>query len=142
MSLRLHILVAEDNDDCASSLADLLCLYGHQRVQVVSDGASALAAVGSGEFDVILLDLGLPVIDGWDVARRIRAMLLPKRPLIVAVTGYGWAEDRRRSAEAGVDLHLLKPTDPHQLLDLLESVATRNQTASPDGACLAAGVTA
>ena len=58
-------------------------------MQIASDGASALTAVETGNIDVVLLDLGLPVLNGWDVARRIRAMPLPKQPLIVAVTGYG-----------------------------------------------------
>jgi CheY-like chemotaxis protein len=138
MPLRLQILVAEDNPDCALSLANLLRLCGHQRVQVVSDGASALAALGEGEFDVILLDLGLPIIDGWEVARRIRAMPLRKRPLIVAVTGFGRAEDRQRSADAGIDVHLLKPSEPRQLLNLLASLANRDQDSDSAGACLTA----
>ena len=137
MPLRLQILIAEDNRDCARSLASFLHLCGHQCVQVVSDGASAVTAVETGAFDVVLLDLGLPVLHGWDVAKRIRAMPLPKRPLIVAITGYGLAEDRRRSAEAGIDFHLLKPADPQQLLGLVQSVATRDQSGSPHGAYLA-----
>jgi CheY-like chemotaxis protein len=127
MPFRLQILVAEDNPDCAFSLARLLQLCGHQRVQVVSDGASALTAVQTGGIDVVLLDLGLPVLNGWDVARRIRTMALPKRPLIVALTGYGRDEDRRRSADAGIDFHLLKPADPQTLLDLLQAIATNHQ---------------
>jgi CheY-like chemotaxis protein len=132
MPFRLQILVAEDNRDCALSLASLLRLCGHPRVQVVADGASALVAVETGEIDVVLLDLGLPVLNGWEVARRIRALPLPKRPLIVAVTGYGWAEDRQRSADAGIDFHLLKPADPQQLLDLLQTIATNRQNSGSD----------
>jgi CheY-like chemotaxis protein len=127
MPFRLQILVAEDNPDCAFSLARLLQLCGHRRVQVVSDGESALTAVETGGIDVVLLDLGLPVLNGWDVARRIRALPLPKRPVIVALTGYGWAEDRQRSADAGIDFHLLKPADPQELLDLLQAIATNHQ---------------
>jgi CheY-like chemotaxis protein len=123
MPLRLHILVAEDNDDCAISLARLLHLWGHELVHVVSDGASALAAAQSNAFDVVLLDLGLPRINGWDVATQIRALPLSKRPLIVAVSGYGRDEDRQRSADAGIDFHLLKPADPHTLFRLLETHA-------------------
>jgi CheY-like chemotaxis protein len=130
MPFRLQILVAEDNRDCALSIASLLRLCGHQRVQVVSDGACALAAVETGEIDVVLLDLGLPVLNGWDVARRIRAMPLPRRPLIVAVTGYGRDEDRQRSADTGIDFHLLKPADPQELLDLLQAIATNHQSDS------------
>ena len=138
MPFRLQILVAEDNPDCAFSLARLLQLCGHQHVQVVSDGAFALAAVETGGIDVALLDLGLPVLNGWDVARRIRAMPLPKRPLIVALTGYGWDEDRQRSADAGIDFHLLKPADPQELLDLLQAIATNHQSDSSNEESLAA----
>jgi CheY-like chemotaxis protein len=138
MPFCLQILVAEDNTDCAFSLARLLQLCGHQCVQVVSDGASALTAVETGGIDVVLLDLGLPVLNGWDVARRIRAMPLPKRPLIVALTGYGWAEDRQRSADASIDFHLLKPADPQELLDLLQAIATNHQSDSSNEERLAA----
>jgi CheY-like chemotaxis protein len=138
MPFRLQILVAEDNRDCALSLGTLLHLCGHQRVQVAADGASALAAVETGDIDVVLLDLGLPVLNGWDVARRIRAMPLPKQPLIVAVTGYGRDEDRQRSADTGIDFHLLKPADPQQLLDLLQTVATHYHSGDSAGECVAA----
>jgi CheY-like chemotaxis protein len=131
MAIRLHILVAEDNPDCALSLAELLRLCGYQCVQVVSDGTSAIRAVGASEFDVVLLDLGLPIVDGWNVARQIRGMPLPRRPLNFAITGYGLAEDRQRSAAAGIDFHLLKPADPQELLNLLQAIATRNQKRSP-----------
>jgi CheY-like chemotaxis protein len=107
-------------------------------VQVVSDGASALTVVETGRIDVVLLDLGLPVLNGWDVARRIRTMPLPKRPLIVALTGYGWDEDRQRSADAGIDFHLLKPADPQELLDLLQAIATNPQSDSSSDERLAA----
>jgi CheY-like chemotaxis protein len=87
------------NPDCALSLASLLRLCGHQRVQVVSDGATALTVAQTGGIDVVLLDIGLPLLNGWDVARRIPAMPLLKRPIIVAITGYGQDADRQRSAE-------------------------------------------
>jgi CheY-like chemotaxis protein len=138
MPFRLQILVAEDNPDCALSTAQLLELCGHQRVQVVSDGASALAAVETGGIDVVLLDPGLPVLNGWDVARRIRAMPLPKRPLIVALTGYGSDEHRKRSADSGIDFHILKPADPQELLDLLQAIATNHQCDSSNEERLAA----
>jgi CheY-like chemotaxis protein len=69
----LQILAAEENSDCALALARLLQLSEHQRVQVVSDGASALTAVETGGIDVVLLDLGLPVLNGWDVARLLHS---------------------------------------------------------------------
>jgi len=138
MPFRLQILVAEDNPDCALSTASLLQLCGHQRVQIASDGPSALTAVETGGIDVVLLDLALPVLDGWEVARRIRAMPLLKRPLIVAVTGYSRDEDRQRSADAGIDLHLVKPADPQELLDLLQAIATNHQSDSSNEERLAA----
>ena len=138
MPFRLQILVAEDNPDCALSLARLLQMCGHQRVRVVSDGPSVLTAVATGGTDVVLLDIAIPVLNGWEVARRIRAMPLPKRPIIVAITGFGWDEDRQRSAEAGIDFHLLKPADPQQLLDLLQVIATNHQSDSSNEEHIAA----
>jgi CheY-like chemotaxis protein len=86
----------------------------------------------------VLLDLGLPVLNGWDVARQIRAMSLPKQPIIVAITGYGRDDDRQRSADTGIDFHLLKPADPRLLLDLLQTIATIHQSNSSHEERLAA----
>jgi CheY-like chemotaxis protein len=87
-------------------------------VQTAADGPSALEAVPTFRPDVVLLDLALPRIHGYEVARRLRAGPADKPPVIIALSGYG--EDRRRSAEAGIDLHLLKPADPEQLVGLLK----------------------
>jgi two-component system OmpR family response regulator len=116
----LNVLVVEDNPDTASSLASLLGLVGHQ-VRVAGTGEQAMQAVETQHPDVALLDIGLPGMDGWDVARWIRSREGVARPLIIAITGYGSEGDRRRSLEAGIDMHFIKPADPEQLLDILAS---------------------
>ena len=72
-----------------------------------------------GDLDVLLLDLGLPRLSGYDVAERLKGLKVPKRPLIIAITGFGQEADRLRSAEVGIDLHLVKPADPERLLAML-----------------------
>lgn len=114
----LRILVVEDNRDAARSLAQLLELSGHE-VVVAPDGRSALGAVEAAPPDVALIDIGLPDVDGYQVARILLARPAEKRPLLVAVTGHGEEEDFKRSLEAGIDLHLVKPADPEQLQQLL-----------------------
>jgi CheY-like chemotaxis protein len=106
-----RILLVEDNVDARDSLATWLELAGHT-VQSASDGYAAVEAALSNTFDLALVDLGLPGIDGYEVVSRIRSRLdLP----VVAVTGYGQPEDRRRSAEAGFVAHLVKPVAPSAL---------------------------
>ncbi|HET7199145.1 MAG TPA: ATP-binding protein [Burkholderiales bacterium] len=108
---RLRVLVVEDNADARDTLARLLELEGH-RVRAAADGASALALLRGEALDAALIDIGLPGIDGYELARRIRAEIDPgRRLLLAAVTGYGLPEDRRRSAAAGFDAHLIKPID-------------------------------
>jgi two-component system OmpR family response regulator len=119
----LRVLVVEDHEDTAASLAVLLRLYGHN-VEVVPDGSSALRAVQAESPDVVLLDLGLPKMDGWRLAKRIREQSKAKRPFLIAVTGYGRQIDHDRSQEAGIDLHLIKPVDPI----ILEQILRRFQT--------------
>jgi len=107
---RLRVLVVDDNRDAAESLGVLLELMGHS-VQVVNDGLDALRIVEMEAPDLVLLDIGMPGMDGYEVARRLRE--LPARGLmhVVALTGYGQEADRRRSTEAGFDAHLVKPVD-------------------------------
>jgi CheY-like chemotaxis protein len=114
----LRILVVEDQADTAATLTLLLGMEGHE-VQVAPDGPAAVGAIQTASPDVVLLDIGLPSMSGWEVARWVTEQPAEKRPLLVAVTGYGREEDRQRSEEAGIDLHLLKPVDPDQLLRLL-----------------------
>ena len=98
--------------DSAETMAEILKLWGHD-VQTAHDGQGALEAARAQRPDAILLDLGLPLMDGYETARRLRREGLAK--LLVAVTGFGAAEDRRRAAEAGFDTHLTKPVSPEAL---------------------------
>jgi PAS domain S-box-containing protein len=116
-----RILVVDDNKDSADSLAMLLQLTGHE-VFVAHDGHSALVAVELRRPDVVLLDIGLPSLNGHDVCRWIRQQPWGKTTVIIALTGWGQEEDRRRSQEAGFDGHLVKPVDHGHLLALLESL--------------------
>jgi CheY-like chemotaxis protein len=116
----LSILIVEDDSDAAGAQARLLELAGHT-VHVVADGLAALEAVGNHAPDVILLDLGLPRLNGYEVARRIREQPWTKRPLLVAVTGFSEPRHREYSDAVGIDLHLVKPVDH----DMLEKLLTR-----------------
>jgi len=115
---RMRVLVVEDDAAAAQSIALLLRLAGHE-AEVTADGASAVAAAEANPPDVVLLDIGLPGMDGWQLARRLRRLEGPKRPLLVALTGHGDEEDLRRSRKAGIDLHLTKPADAARLEALL-----------------------
>jgi PAS domain S-box-containing protein len=117
----LKVLVVDDNTDAAQSAAMLLVMQGH-RVETAHDGPSALEAARAFRPEVVLLDIGLPGMDGFEVARAMRAQLGNGTPVLVAVTGYGQEEDRRRSQEAGFDRHLVKPVEPAALAALLGSL--------------------
>jgi signal transduction histidine kinase/ActR/RegA family two-component response regulator len=112
------VLVVDDNRDLAESLAQVLRLWGHD-VSVAYDGAAALEAAKTHPPEVVLLDIGLPILDGYQVARRLRQQRGLERARIVAVTGYGREEDRQKAREAGFDVHLVKPVDPKDLQELL-----------------------
>jgi two-component system CheB/CheR fusion protein len=113
---RLRLLVVDDNKDTVDSLAMLLRLGGHE-VATADSGPGALETALSETPDVVLLDLGLPGFDGYEVARRIREKT--DKPLLIAMTGYGQKEDRERSKETGFQYHLVKPVDPVKLQELL-----------------------
>jgi len=113
-----RILVVDDNIDSASSLAAMLRLLGHE-VRTAHDGVAALEIAESCSPEVVLLDIGLPRINGLEVARRLRGALHLEDALLVAMTGYGQDSDRRRSQEAGFDAHLVKPIDLDQLQAML-----------------------
>jgi len=113
-----RILVADDNADALESLATVLRLRGHE-VFSASNGAIALETAGRHVPEVALLDIGMPLLDGYEVARRIRAQEWGKAMTLVALTGWGQDADRRRSREAGFDTHLVKPLDLDQLSNLL-----------------------
>src|SRR6185503_4450137 len=105
-----RILVADDNRDAASSLATLLALDGHQ-IRVANDGEQAIDEAGRFRPHVALLDIGMPKKNGYDVARAIRDTAWGRTMLLVAVTGWGQSEDKRRAKEAGFDRHFTKPLD-------------------------------
>ena len=113
------ILIVEDNADARETLRRLLELQGH-RVRVAAEGNTALETLRAAPPEVALIDIGLPGIDGYEIARRVRAGG-GSRILLIALTGYGLTEDRRRTAEAGFDLHLVKPVDYEKLDEALRS---------------------
>jgi signal transduction histidine kinase/CheY-like chemotaxis protein len=115
----LQVLVVEDNKDAADSLAMLLELWGH-RVRTSHDGVAGLTAARHARPEVVLLDIGLPGMDGYEVARQLRQEFGAAIRL-VAMTGYGQEEDRRRAHEAGFNAHLVKPADPANLRAVLAS---------------------
>lgn len=117
----LSVLVVDDHEDCAQSTAELLTLCGHA-VRVAACGTDALREVAAEVPDVVLLDLGLPDLDGCELTVRLRRALDGKQSLVVAVTGHGTDGDRLRSADAGIDLHLIKPLAPLALIALLRWV--------------------
>ncbi len=114
----MRVLIVEDIKDVADALADLLQLLGHQ-CRVVHDGAAAIGAAVDQHPDLVLLDIGLPAMDGYEVARRLRQRIELSTTRLVAMTGYGAEDDRRRAREAGFDLHLTKPVDLEELERLL-----------------------
>jgi CheY-like chemotaxis protein len=104
----LSIVLVEDNEDIRESMQELLTDLGYE-VHAASDGASGAALILELEPDVAIVDIGLPGIDGYEVAARVRIQLGPERLRMVAMTGYGDDSDRRRTREAGFDTHLVKP---------------------------------
>ncbi len=129
----VSVLVVDDNVDAAELLAEALRSRGHE-VQVAYDGPSALAAVEEVSPRVALLDLGLPVMDGFELARRLRERLGAVR--LVAVTGYGQEPDRRASAQAGFDAHLVKPVDLDAICEVVERLAPPERPGVDAGAQL------
>jgi PAS domain S-box-containing protein len=123
VSPRRRVLIVEDNVDSAEMLATLLTMEGHE-VLMVHDGQQGIDAVETFEPDIVLLDLGLPEINGYDAARRIRELPAGRRLPLVALTGWGQEADRRRSAASGFDAHLVKPIDPPLLVRLVEDLTS------------------
>jgi CheY-like chemotaxis protein len=111
------VLVVDDSVDTAESFAELLRLKGHE-VHTVHDGAAAVGVCRELGPDVVFLDLALPGMTGYEVAARL-GRVMERRPLLVAVTGYGQEDSRRRAREAGIDVHLVKPIDLEQVLEIL-----------------------
>jgi CheY-like chemotaxis protein len=118
LPVRRNILIADDNQDALESLALMLRMEGHE-VHCASDGEEALMLAGQRKPEIVVLDVGMPKLDGCEVARRIRAETWGRDAVLVALTGWGQEVDRRRSREAGFDMHLVKPVDPATLCDML-----------------------
>jgi two-component system CheB/CheR fusion protein len=116
---RLRVLIVEDYADAALSTRMVLEMDGHE-VHVAKDGLAGLEVAAAVDPDVILLDIGLPGLSGYEVAERLKSRKAERKLLLVAVTGYGQETDRERSAAAGIDVHLLKPVDPDFLRELLK----------------------
>ena len=114
-----RILIVDDNPDSAETLAMLLELFGHE-VRTAGDGPRALEAGAQFRPEAVLLDLGLPGMDGYEVCRRMRASDWGRDVLLVAVTG--WGDESGRAAAAGFDAHLVKPVEPQALQQVLQRV--------------------
>jgi CheY-like chemotaxis protein len=121
---QLRILVVDDNQDAADSMVILLRTWGYEVIKA-RDGAEALALVSRHRPQVVLLDIGLPGMNGYEVAQQIRAREQTRDIVLVALTGYGQAEDRRQSEAAGFSLHLVKPVQPEALRHALAAFAPR-----------------
>ena len=131
-----RVMVVDDNADAAETLALLLDMLGHE-VRTASDGASALAlATGAWRPDIVFLDIGMPGMNGYELAGRLRALPGWRETLLVALTGWGAESDRARSLAAGIDVHLTKPVEPHAVETLLGHVA------APPPAVITSGLSA
>ncbi|HTW38495.1 MAG TPA: response regulator [Steroidobacteraceae bacterium] len=115
---RARILVADDNYDAAQSLALMLGIDGHE-VRTASDGLEALRVAEEFRPQLVLLDIGMPKLDGYETARRLRERPWSRATRLFALTGWGQEEDRERARQAGFDRHLVKPVDPDELTELL-----------------------
>jgi CheY-like chemotaxis protein len=116
--LKCRILVVDDNQDAANSLAMLLRLRGHD-IEMAHDGLEAVQAAADFRPEVVVLDIGLPKMDGYEVARRIREQAWAKSTVLIALTGWEQKEDKRLAMETGFDHHLTKPVEPADLEKLL-----------------------
>ncbi len=116
-----RLMVVDDNRDAAESMSMLLEMWGHA-VAYAYDGPTALETAQQWQPEAVFLDIGLPGMDGYEVAERLRALPQAKGAVLIAITGYGQEDDRRRSQQAGIDHHLVKPVAPDALRTLIESL--------------------
>ncbi|MGH8288529.1 MAG: response regulator [Steroidobacteraceae bacterium] len=116
---RRRLLVIDDNKDAAESMSMLLEMWGHE-VAYAYDGPSALETAQQWQPEAVILDIGLPGMDGYQVAERLRSLPQGKQAILIAITGYGQEDDRRRSRRAGIDHHLVKPVAPDTLRTLID----------------------
>lgn len=117
---RRKVLIVDDHEDTAQSMSQLIASWGYP-VQVASNGREGLAKVQDWQPEVVFMDVRMPVMDGLEMARRIRAEALPAQPLLVALTGFGRKEDIDRSLQSGANTHLVKPADPARLKALIDT---------------------
>lgn len=127
---KFNILVVDDNTDSAESLSTLLSLFGH-KVHIAHDGFTAISSAARIAPEVVLLDIGLPGMDGYEVARLLRQDSITKTALIIALSGYIEPQARELSKEAGVDYHLAKPLEPHILNNILVEFAQKKALSLP-----------
>jgi CheY-like chemotaxis protein/anti-sigma regulatory factor (Ser/Thr protein kinase) len=127
-----RVLVVDDNQDAAESLAMLLRLYGHD-VRVAHSGEAALKAVEAYSPDAIFLDIGMPDLDGYEVARRLRTRPESERVILAALTGWGQQADRRRSMEAGFNHHIIKPPEAKALESVFRDVKRQRDRREANG---------
>jgi CheY-like chemotaxis protein len=130
-----RILIVDDNQDAAESIAQYLQLEGHE-VKSVGDGMQALACLPVFAPHIVVLDIGLPVLSGYEVAKRMRKMPAMGKALLIALTGYGQKEDQQRAMDAGFDRHFVKPTDPRVLVELIAQWQVPRGTAAGEQARL------
>lgn len=130
---RMRVLVVDDNRDSADSMAMMIKMMGNDTCTAY-DGEEAVAAAATFRPDVILLDIGLPKLNGYEACRRIRDEAGDRKILIVAQTGWGQEEDRQRARDAGFDHHIVKPVDFNKLEELLKSVSPREEAKVADAA--------
>jgi len=127
----LQVLVVDDNVDAAELLSEVLALSGH-KAMAFNDGLSALAAARDVRPDVVILDIGLPEMNGYEVARRFRAEPAFAGIVLVAVTGWGSEDDKRQSREAGFDHHLTKPVDFERVQEIFAGINDGKRQAVDD----------
>src|SRR5690348_7003422 len=116
-----RLLVVDDNKDAAESMSMLLEMWGHE-VAFAFDGPSAIETAEQWQPEAVFLDIGLPGMDGYEVAERLRELPQAKDAVLIAITGYGQEVDRLRSRRAGIDHHLVKPVAPDTLRSLIDSL--------------------
>ena len=120
-----RVLVVDDDQDSAEGLA-MLCRQAGHAVDVAHDGPTAIEKAKSFRPEVVVLDIGLPGMDGIDTCRELRRMAQEPRPLVIAVTGWGLSDDYDRTLTAGFDHHLVKPVEPQQFLAMLSGVQSQD----------------
>jgi CheY-like chemotaxis protein len=121
MALARRLLVVDDNKDAAESMSMLLEMWGHE-VAFAYDGPSALETAQEWRPEAVFLDIGLPGMDGYEVAERLRELPQAKDAILIAITGYGREDDLARSKRAGINHHLVKPVAPDALRSLIDSL--------------------